>query len=196
MPTGYTADIAKGITFEQYALGCAKAFSALVMMRDDPADAPIPEAFKPNDYNSNALAEARKELARLTAMTDAECVDAERAEYSEHLQYLDDLAVKSRTLRRQYESMLAKVDAWEPPTRDHDKLKAFMRSQIMESMKFDCHDESYITKPVNRTGEQWRADHIAKARKDIAYHEKPDAEERARTESRNLWVKHLRESLK
>ncbi len=63
MPTGYTADIAKGITFQQYAWSCARAFGALVMMRDEPSDAPIPEAFTPSDYHVKALAEARAKLA-------------------------------------------------------------------------------------------------------------------------------------
>ena len=45
MPTGYTAGILEGETFEQYALQCAKAFGALVMMRDEPSDAPIPDQF-------------------------------------------------------------------------------------------------------------------------------------------------------
>lgn len=52
MPTGYTVGIADGkiTTFEQYAMTCARAFGALVMMRDDPFDAPIPEEIKVADY--------------------------------------------------------------------------------------------------------------------------------------------------
>ena len=43
MPTGYTADIQDGkiTTLREYALSCARAFGALIMMRDDPHDAPI-----------------------------------------------------------------------------------------------------------------------------------------------------------
>jgi hypothetical protein len=48
MPTGYTAPIADGMTFEQFALGCARAFGALVTMRDEPSDAPIPERLEPD----------------------------------------------------------------------------------------------------------------------------------------------------
>ena len=40
MPSGYTSDIYNGkeVTFKDFALGCARAFGACVMQRDDPAD--------------------------------------------------------------------------------------------------------------------------------------------------------------
>ena len=37
MPTGYTDKIKDGITFKEYAMGCARAFGALITMRDNPA---------------------------------------------------------------------------------------------------------------------------------------------------------------
>lgn len=36
MPTGYTADIKDGIDFKTYAMNCARAFGACVMLRDEP----------------------------------------------------------------------------------------------------------------------------------------------------------------
>lgn len=62
MPTGYTAAIADGIDFKTYALSCARAFGALVEMRDEPANAPIPEEFKPSSYYVTSLASAREEV--------------------------------------------------------------------------------------------------------------------------------------
>lgn len=48
MPTGYTADVQSGkvTDFAEYAMNCARAFGALVLMRDDPSDADIPERFE------------------------------------------------------------------------------------------------------------------------------------------------------
>lgn len=67
MPTGYTADVADGkITdFVEYALQCARAFGACIMLRDEPISSEIPE-FQPSDYNANALAEAEKTLSRFS----------------------------------------------------------------------------------------------------------------------------------
>ena len=74
MPTGYTAAIKDGISFNEYALSCARAFGALIMMRDEPADAPIPDEFKPSDYHFKKIEEAKAELARLRAMSPDEAV--------------------------------------------------------------------------------------------------------------------------
>lgn len=52
MPTGYTSPLYEGkeISFEQFALRCARNFGALVMMREEPLDTPIPEKFNPCEY--------------------------------------------------------------------------------------------------------------------------------------------------
>ena len=64
MPTGYTLDLydVKDITFEEFALRCARAFGALISMRDEPIDAPIPERFEPSDYHLKELEKAKKRL--------------------------------------------------------------------------------------------------------------------------------------
>ena len=62
MPTGYTAKIADGQTFEEFILSCARAFGALVEMRDEPADAPIPEEFKPSAYHTTQIGVARAKM--------------------------------------------------------------------------------------------------------------------------------------
>jgi len=37
--------------FRTFAMSCARAFGALITMRDEPADAPIPDEFKPDPYH-------------------------------------------------------------------------------------------------------------------------------------------------
>lgn len=45
MPTGYTADLMeKGMEFKPFVLQCARAFGALITMRDDSLDAPSPKS--------------------------------------------------------------------------------------------------------------------------------------------------------
>lgn len=52
MPTGYTADIKDGISFETYAMNCARAFGACVSLRDKPSGGKvIPDAFEPSDLD-------------------------------------------------------------------------------------------------------------------------------------------------
>lgn len=194
MPTGYTAAIADGITFQQFALQCARAFGALVMMRDEPAGAEIPEEFKPSDFYERMAADARRRLAELRAMSP------EQAESEALKVYLDERERRAKSvrdndgLRAKYESMLANVDSSVPPTDEHAGLKHFMREQIKSSIEFDCspcrHGEL-----VQQSGAAWLSDAIARAEQDIARYEQEHAAEVERTNKRNAWVRALRESL-
>ena len=64
MPTGYTAMLTeeKEITFEDFALKCARAFGALIEMRDESLDAKIPEEFKVTEYHTVELNRAIEKL--------------------------------------------------------------------------------------------------------------------------------------
>lgn len=195
MPTGYTADIAKGITFKEYAMSCARAFGALIEMCDDPADKPIPERFEPGDYNRNRLQEAEEQLGKLRAMTPAEAEEAATTDHAAALDRWTERQASRADLLAKYEAMLASVRAYVAPTADHVEYKAFMENQIVESMRFDC--RSYRDdKPTLQTGTEWHRSQMETAKHDIGYHAKGHAEEVARTETRNAWIAALRASLK
>jgi hypothetical protein len=58
MPTGYTAKLMEeGQSFPEFAMRCARNFGALIMMRDESLDVPIPEQFEPSDYYRKKLSE-------------------------------------------------------------------------------------------------------------------------------------------
>jgi hypothetical protein len=195
MPTGYTADIKNGIIFEQYAMNCARAFGALIMMRDEDNDAEIPEKFEPSDYHSKAIKAAREELSRLYAMDEvtAEQLANEAWEKSESVR-IKRLAENKETLQG-YKAMLEKVKNWIPPTEDHAGLHKFMREQLEKSIAFDDMYASYKSPAPKITGKEWLSQEIEKSEGDIEYHTKKHREEVARTDERNLWLSQLRESL-
>lgn len=194
MPTGYTADIAKGITFEQFAWNCARAMGALIMMRDEPSNVPIPERFEPSDYNAKALAEAHERLDWLNGLSlpeaNGEACKAHAAALDSHRRYESD----KNDLRKKYWAMLEKVEAWTPPTTEHVGFKDFMAQQIRDSIKFDCHN-SYEQEPKPLTGMEWRAAETEKALKDVKYHSEEHAKEVTRNTQRNQWIASLRTSL-
>lgn len=195
MPTGYTAAVKDGITFEQFAMQCARAMGALIMMRDEPFDAPIPERFEPSSYHLKKLAEVEKNLARYQNMSDSE-VDRERLkEFQEAVAYREERIKSGNDLRSKYEAMRAQVDAWVPPTPEHEGFRDFMLRQLDESIKFDC-STAYYSEPDLHGAAAWRDMKIAQARRDIEYHSAEHAKEVERTESRNAWLKALRDSLK
>lgn len=196
MPSGYTAPVQDGtITeFREFALSCARAFGALITMRDDPADAPIPEKFEPSTgYYDGALERARRALAEVEGMPLDEC---EREAAAQHRHALEDRRKRQAekdVVRQRYEAMLAKVEAWEPPSPEHVEMKAFMAKQLRESIDWDC--TVYGEEPERISGTEWREQMLAKARRDIEYHTEERRKEIERVEGRNRWVQQLRESL-
>lgn len=197
MPTGYTADIARGITFKQYALGCARAFGALIEMRDEPADAPIPEKFKPSQYHVDAIKEAKERLKWLRKLKPKQAAMEAEKEFIATQKHLRKGAAEKTALKAKYEAMLKEVDAYKSPSKDHDNFKKFMREQIEESMKFDCSDyyERELEKLQCPSGGGWLAVELAKCERDIAYHAEENEKEEQRTNSRNEWIAKLRKSL-
>ena len=195
MPTGYTLDLydGKDITFEEFVLKCARAFGALIDMRDEPMDAPIPERFEPSDYHLKELEKAKKRLEDVKEWNKEKAEqEAERA-YQEALKKREEFVKKNNLIRKRYEDMLSKVQKWKPPTIEHVNLKQFMIQQLVESIEYDC----FIPEmPQRLSGEEYKEQQIKKALSDIDYHEREYAEEVNRVYERNRWLLSLRESLK
>jgi hypothetical protein len=193
MPTGYTAAVQDGsVTFNQFVWRCARAMGALVMMREDPVDAPI-EEFKPSDYYAKVVAKAEAEIARLEAMTPGELeelVGKERAKLTEdNARYVREKALA----RERYDAMLKQVEAWEPPTHDHCGLRDFMAQQLESSIEFDCGTPYQAPLPGNP--KDWRDERIASLRASLSRLREDAAKEIERTNARNEWVRTLKASV-
>lgn len=194
MPTGYTADIKDGITFNRFVWNCARAFGALVILRDEPTGAPIPERFEPSSYYADSAKKDEAELARLHSLTkeqaSAECLAAYQREQGDYNQR----RAEKRDLREKYLRMLAKAKEWKPPTPEHAGLRDFMVQQITESIEWDCSDK-YDRLPACKSTDAWLADGIEHTRKSLARSQQSYTEEVERTESRNRWLQELRNSV-
>lgn len=193
MPTGYTAYVQDGATFEEFVWRCARNFGALVTMRHDPAGDPVPESFTPSTYHVDRIAEVERELAELEAMTSdgAKTRAAEDREAAK--QRNAERMAKVAEIRRKYEAMLDQVRAWEPPSTDHENLKRFMIDQLRESIDFDCRE--YREPMPTLDGAVWLAEKRERGLRDLGYHHKEHGKELERVEQRNRWVRQLRESL-
>ena len=196
MPTGYTMDLYEGkeVTFEEFVMKCARAFGALISMKDKPLDAPIPDFLKPSDYHLRELVIAWQRLAEVESWDEEQAKrEAERA-YQEAVYERDKKIIEQASIRKRYEEMLARVRAWTPPTPDHEELKRFMIEQLEKSIEFDC---SHIPdEPKRLSGAEYKQREIKKALSDIEYHKREYEEEIKRTHERNEWLKALRESLR
>jgi hypothetical protein len=199
MPTGYTAGVADGTikTLRQYALDCARAFGACVMLRDEGGGGErIPQEFVASDYHSTKLAEESERLCEIRELDSAEAEARAAAQFAEQLADHRRRLERDAEQRARYDSMIARVLAWNAPTSDHVALRDFMLKQLHDSKAFDCRDPNdRQDSPVRLTGEQWRAEQLKQVGRSIQYHAEENENEIKRTDERNAWIKALRESL-
>lgn len=197
MPTGYTAAIKDGIDFKTYALGCARNFGALVMMRDEPSNIPIPERFEPSDFSKKELQKAIDKLELFNLYSNNEWLELRDMEYKKDVEYYAKAKSEEIELKTKYTAMLAQAKSWVAPTKEHTGLRDFMIKQIEDSIQWDC---TYYSDggrlPKKKELDSFIENKIAGAKRDIGYYTNSHKEEIERTNDRNKWISDLRNSLK
>jgi len=195
MSTVYTYCIEDGTVTElsEFAMNCAKAFGALISMRDEPSDKEVPQVFEPSTYHKEALATAGSELIEFLTQSNEKLKKEWEDQYEDSKQSHKDYVQRLEDKKFNYQCMLLKVKEWTPPTDEHIGLKDFMLSQLNDSIKHDC--EGYApTKPVKQEFEKWLADKTKILEEKVEYHEKEWKAEQFRCAERTDWVKQLRDS--
>lgn len=196
MPTGYTAKLMEsGQTFPEFIMGCARAFGALIEMRDSPNDAPIPDKFEPSDYNAKRLIEAREALAKLKAMSGEERAVFGETAKAEDIERSRKYLEKAMAENSRLEDMAAQVRAWTPPTKDHQGLKDFMLQQIDVSKNGVDYSEKSLAEAQAKPATAYYVEAVSSAARDIKYHTEGNAKEVECTNSRTEWVQQLRASI-
>jgi len=194
MPTGYTCRVQNGeiTNLRDFALVCARAFGALIEMRDDPQDVPIPERLEPSDYHKKNLEKEQAKLVWLSGLT-AEQMEQEaqlhyEKEVEEYREYLKEIAL----WRSRYEKIKTQVRDWQVPE-ELSRLKEFMLEQLSISIDGDC--SLRLEEKKRMTGNEWYSKMLEKIDWSIGYHTKYHAEEIERTDERNNWLSTLFASL-
>jgi len=195
MPTGYTAEIAKGITFEEFVCQCARAFGALIHLRDEPLSSDIPDEVIPSDYHAKALVGAEIKYKEALEIKEEQAKHLAKEEFDAEMLSYQDRLYEKHELKRKYEDMLAKVRAWNPPTTEHEGLKKFMIEQLTSSIDFDCSTD-YIEVPKLKSPKEWCEKNISNKLWNYNYHKEENEKEIQRCKERTEWVKALKESLK
>lgn len=195
MPTGYTHAIKDGQTFRDFTLTCARAFGAAIHQRDEAVSAALRhDTVSP--YHHTQIQVAKDRLAELDRMSTQDAEMAASTEFQDRHAAWEERRAHTATLRQRYTDMLAQVDAWQPPTPDHKELKAFMRSQITDSIEFDCPrlgEEDPA--PTPKTAAAWLAEERARAARSLTYHTEAYEKECRTVAGRNAWIDALMGSL-
>lgn len=198
MPTGYTAPIKDGISFNDFVLQCSRAMGACLSQRDDTTTPFLACDEVPEFYGRN-IAEAEAEVQRIKDRTQ-EQIDAEyKAAVAQAEVELEKASRETADLRNKYNRMRTQVSMWKPPTAEHIGLKKFMLEQIESSINFDCEDTRYYTESltslVTQTPIEWHAKQLANAIQSLARHKQSLLDEQERVAKRNDWKRELCESL-
>lgn len=194
MPTGYTCIIDdNNATFAQYLWRCARGMGALVRMRDNSLGADAPAEFTPDRYYEHSLNRAEKRLAELRAMSDDDARAQHKAERGRVMQSTVEINDNTRETAAKYDAMRAEVEAWEPPTPDHEGLKKFMLEQLDTGFPSYC--RNVYTPPPDEGWEVWRAEALGRAIDDVTRSAQRWEEEQERTRQRNEWLAQLRASV-
>lgn len=197
MPTGYTTDIENDIEFEDFVLGCARAFGACIHQRDD--NMKIKPALREVEtYYFEHAKSAAAELAKLEVMKPQDRVEYAKNQIARELEVEQEYFNKKVLLKNKYDAMLERVQAWSPPTSDHDQLKKFMIQQIEESIKFDC-NTSYALERITNLSQQNPSSYFAtaleSARRDVKFYSEQYEKHMVAVRESNAWITELYKSL-
>ena len=190
MPTGYTSKIAEGQTFEQFVWSCARGMGALITMRDEPMDAPIPERIESTSYHKENARQAQEEIARLDALDPAAAHELAHTYYATRCAEYEARKTERVALKAKYEAILARLRGTQFPA-SLAEFVGFMEQQINESIKFDC-NMGYESPPALMSGAQYLAQERKDAQRRLEYHEREHVAEVKRMEERNAWLRDLR----
>lgn len=194
MATGYTYPVKEGEVddFAEFTMQCARAFGALIMLRDAPG-APVPDEVKPdNEYNERTLATYRARIVEIDGWTPAQAEAARDAAHDDAVNRRAEMAAQARIETERYEAMLAKVEAWTPPTSEHNGLKVFMTEQLTDSIRFDGFE---LPAPDLLSVAEYVARERSQAVRMAGIYETHVAEEIERATARTAWIRALRASL-
>lgn len=195
MATGITYPIHDGkpVSFERFMWTCARMMMPLVIMRDEDLDKLPPDEFAPFiGHYDKSIERLRAEVSTIEAMSESTWQEAARAKYAQGIESVKETNRRAREICARYQDMLDKVQAWNPPTKDHEGVKKFALEQLTDSIRHDGYTLEPPKPPIFAT---WKSDRLASLRAAIEREEKCKAEEIQRTAWRNAWLKTLRESV-
>jgi hypothetical protein len=191
MPTGYVYEMLdKQQNFQEFVWTCARAFGALIMMRDDPLSAPVPKELYPDEYHQVQHESSVKELADALAMSPEQrkaFCDAERAETKgSNLDYLEEKRETNKKIR----AMRKQVESWKVEP-EYANFKAFMIEQLNASIENEDYFAAENKKVDQLSDEDYWKQYIERVEWSIKYHKDEYQKECQRTAERNAWLKGL-----
>lgn len=185
----------EGQTFPEFVMTCARAMGAMIMMRDEPLDAPI-KLETEDEYHATQAKNARSRIKELESMDHEERAQFVAEQKASEIARMRAILEKEQAENVRLSDMAEQVTAWTPPTPDHENLKSFMLQQIEVNMNSLDYYRDEIARMASKSEIELWEDAKDDAAYDIKYHEKAQMEVNERNCERINWVKQLQDSLK
>lgn len=196
MATGYTHDVADGKITElkPFALRLARGMGYCIDQREEDMDSP-PRKRTPAKHHEESLAESRRQLVELDEMTAEQIKTRCEAEHARACKSYKEIRIEHAEKAKRYNSMLIKVENWEPPSPEHAGLKKFMLEQLRDSLDHDTGSKYFDKDPEPQEPGEWYESQLEMARERITRDEKSVVDEIAYCKKQNAWIDALYASL-
>jgi len=180
-------------SFRNYALRSARGMGYLIGYRECADNMVIPDVIEPDEANAKKVEELRATLQEIENWDEPEA----QKQADLHHEFLVSAIRRLNWLRRralpQFGGMLAKVQAWQPPTPEHDGFKKFMAEMLEHDLRSIPTEAEADPSPIS--GKEFKRQRMHHLKEDIVYYTDRHAQEVKFCQEATKWVNQLRASL-
>lgn len=198
MPTGYTAGIIDGSIkdFKEYAVLCTRAFGAAIHERDEKFSKDAVKKREPSSYYIDAIKGLNKEKEKLNMISDEDLINERKEVIEEDIRRYKECINKAMESKSKLIAMRTEVEAWNPPTEEHNRYKEFMLEQLDMTIKSDC-DTTYYEGELAKSAQKLLDGFDPKKERErrrlaveqqLEYHTKNHIEEVLKCDNANEWL--------
>jgi hypothetical protein len=193
MPTGYTSIIEErdDVTFQEFAMRCAREMMPCISLREEPLDAHIPAKLVPSAYYADRVSELEKKIETLLNTDLDSAQQMLNRTHESAVEWTQKYNISVARKRAKLAAMREETAAWVPPTNDHENLKKFMLDQLDQELAL-CGDLVAPEKPKLGT---YLEQQLQDARERLESAKKDLAAEEERFAWNNRWIDDLRKNL-
>lgn len=200
MPSYYTSDIYEGknVSFQDFALKCARQFGAFVHMNEEDPDSTLTRHMV-SDYYKNNLRETENEFALFLKASREQREKMFEIEMEKELKHYKEKIKEEKELKEKYQALLEQAKAYKPPTKEFNNYKDYMLNQLNQAIKFDCSNERWylaqIASVEAETFDIWEQEKMDLYNSKITYYKESYKKEMDSVYKKNQWIDLLYESL-
>lgn len=191
MPSYYTNGVGRGeVTFAQFAERCTREYRERMGF----CDSSMANEEAKRDAHLKECQLAIQRYDSILGWSETEADQLAQQAYQNQIKNHRDTLANLAAHREHYQAMLTEVQAWTPPTEDHEWLKAFMTDALEKSIEADC-TIAHVAEPIHLTGAQYKQQMLMESLREIKHYSEEVAAAIKRVQAGTDWFEALYRSL-